>query len=387
MFPKPYPDELLGSVLTRAYRHLGLKANSLHKAFGFPAMWVGTFVSLQHMPKFADLLQVPVEELLRNHSVFYYATAFWSAEMFEETRREVLSGYRMGPQGLLRTSAALTQAVTMHSSFKRLCRVCMSEDKALYGESYWHRRHNLPGSYFCLKHDEWLCNTPIRVTDSSKKDCHLLPQHARRRQIQLRMSKIIARDLASRNEGLLDGEPNQLWQDVYRTLASEKGYQLSDKLYASVGLEESLTKFFGPAVIRDLNLPLQSMDGRGGWPALLLRPSTRLECIASTVKHVLLRTFLENCGPATYTFQYPVPGKKTASRRMRDAKTARAIFRRMAEAQQTGERLKVSTLMIEIGAWCDFRHRPDLYPRTQAAILKLRESPVSIRPIKKTPPG
>jgi len=32
------------------------------------------------------------------------------------------------------------------------CPLCVAEDIAVYGESYWHRKHQLPGYYYCTKH-------------------------------------------------------------------------------------------------------------------------------------------------------------------------------------------------------------------------------------------
>jgi len=41
----------------------------------------------------------------------------------------------------------------------RYCPLCVAEDIAVYGETYWHRKHQLPGYYYCTKHQ-------IRLSDS-----------------------------------------------------------------------------------------------------------------------------------------------------------------------------------------------------------------------------
>jgi len=43
--------------------------------------------------------------------------------------------------------------------YLRYCPLCVAENIGAYGEVYWHRKHQLPGSYHCTKHE-------IRLVDS-----------------------------------------------------------------------------------------------------------------------------------------------------------------------------------------------------------------------------
>ena len=45
----------------------------------------------------------------------------------------------------------------------RYCPLCAIEDISSYGETYWHRKHQLPGYYFCTKHQVRFTNSEIPI--------------------------------------------------------------------------------------------------------------------------------------------------------------------------------------------------------------------------------
>lgn len=57
----------------------------------------------------------------------------------------------------------------------RACAHCIVDDEKEFGLAYWHRSHQLPGVYFCQKHDERLRQSSLRV-DRRRRSVFLLPR-------------------------------------------------------------------------------------------------------------------------------------------------------------------------------------------------------------------
>jgi transcription elongation factor Elf1 len=49
----------------------------------------------------------------------------------------------------------------------RYCPLCVAEDIVIYGETYWHRKHQFPGVYFCTKHQIRLVNSFITTKQAT----------------------------------------------------------------------------------------------------------------------------------------------------------------------------------------------------------------------------
>lgn len=52
--------------------------------------------------------------------------------------------------------------------FLRYCPMCAKEDREKYGETYWHRIHQIEGIQICRKHGCYLCESKISM-DRQKK--------------------------------------------------------------------------------------------------------------------------------------------------------------------------------------------------------------------------
>lgn len=143
----PYPDEELGSIVTRACRQTGL---TLHRF----SQWYLDAQPAEHLRGFGNLL-LPVSrlsnlsprELLWSHTLVPYGVAALSTPL----SRRILSALIRGED---LESSPLLGKVGRH-----WCRDCVRQDLALYGESYWHRSHLLPGVTVCHLHGTALYHT------------------------------------------------------------------------------------------------------------------------------------------------------------------------------------------------------------------------------------
>lgn len=143
--PEPYPDELIGSILVRAGRHLGHSIKRMHDLFGLLPRCRWTLLFQNSLQPIAMALSKPPSELLFSHTPFPYVTAFLS----QEHTTRLAHYYSLTSRT---TSSALSQSVTTGGTFPRYCDACIDDDRRNFGEDYWHRRHNLPFVTRCWKH-------------------------------------------------------------------------------------------------------------------------------------------------------------------------------------------------------------------------------------------
>ena len=141
-FPTPYPDELWYSVLCRYHirscnKSILMSRSDEEPFFLFPNRNI--FDTVQALPESV----FDVKDLVMNHTLFPY---FSRIKPFEEKRR-LLESVTQGNQVDFgwKTTTRTKQVL-------RYCPACRKEEYDRYGESYWHREHQLPYMTVCPKH-------------------------------------------------------------------------------------------------------------------------------------------------------------------------------------------------------------------------------------------
>ena len=170
-FPTLYPDELLYSLFARYY------AQSGHIAYVFAAEEL--FVNRATKPdiEFMDDLTAQAKTLitrsetleciLEKHTMFPYYGRF-----LDRNRR------RQAMQLLLQTDEHYHNLLYQCKSKRivrhlRYCPLCAAEDRTKYGETYWHRSHQLQGVDVCPWHKCFLYDSrvPISSKGSPSLEC------------------------------------------------------------------------------------------------------------------------------------------------------------------------------------------------------------------------
>ena len=167
-FPTPYPDELLYSVIARYHIRSG---NTNAKATLNDLFNSTTVTAVVELPSNINRLlsNLPVgaafkpEELIYNHTMFPYFTAF-----ITEDRAKRIYDYMLSDNGsIIHAELGLSNSYIKLNTYLRFCPECVEEDLKLYGETYWHRIHQVAGLNFCIKHKNPLYNSTsaIRLKD------------------------------------------------------------------------------------------------------------------------------------------------------------------------------------------------------------------------------
>ena len=169
-FPDAYPDELLYSQLARYYKRSGYvryvyAVSDLYKndTTVFPSF---EFVN-QYTPDAMSWIvkNKPWEEVIADHTMYSAYIRF----LPKLRRQEALKGL-ITCEGNWKNLMCIP--ATGEKRYMRYCPVCALEDREKYGETFWHREHQIQRIRVCPKHRCYLENTSAVVSSKSSPGLH-----------------------------------------------------------------------------------------------------------------------------------------------------------------------------------------------------------------------
>lgn len=170
-FPTPYTDELLYSVIARYHVRSG---NNNFKATLQDLFNSTTVTAVVELPSNINRLisNLPIgaefnaEELIYKHTMFPYVTAF-----ITEDRAKRIYNYMSSDNGSkIYAELGLSNSCIKLNTYLRFCPDCVEEDIKLYGETYWHRIHQVADLNFCVKHKKALYNSTAAVRLKNRQE-------------------------------------------------------------------------------------------------------------------------------------------------------------------------------------------------------------------------
>ena len=167
LFPKPYPDELLYSVFARYYVRSGysnyifaaedlFKKRSVRPNFEYLTGLLDEVVDLlTKSQSFTDLLV--------DHTMFPYHCRFLPKERKEQAINSLISMDSSYHDLILFPKRKTTPTM-------RYCPECVHDDRKQYGETYWHRIHQIFELTICPIHHCYLINTDYKLSGKLSPD-------------------------------------------------------------------------------------------------------------------------------------------------------------------------------------------------------------------------
>ncbi len=234
-FPDPYPDELLYSVCSRYQERMmwGNQKTTLQDLFG-----TDTVVAVVDLPGHVDALvsrlppnhRYSSDRIIDDHTLLPYFAPFLASNQLEGIQRAMRLGSGSGIAG---------QAGIMASTVKtpqglQYCPQCVESDRMAYGETYWHRVHQLPGVMVCPHHP----STPIYPG-------RLAIHNARRRQSFDTLEGVVRSENASRI-------PNPIIHPDLAVFIARQSWVLLTQSRAAVGLDVLRQRYLERLQERDL---------------------------------------------------------------------------------------------------------------------------------------
>lgn len=368
----PLPDELLGSIWARTVRRAGLPVRTVARVVT-GRKWAPGFFQAAHAADLAQLLQVEPMELLWKHTVLPYATAYFERPVFNSALAAALSTGR-DASGM----GSVTQSVSDLVPFRRFCVACAREDRRRWGESYWHREHNLPGVLVCLRHGIVLRECELRSTGwKGWSEC--LPHEVLGQRMLHRRVTPFDVELGRRSIALLGREPGtQVERDQhwYRTQLINGGLLTPTRPVSAQKLAQWVrAQMGGPATGYGLN----ERDAELRWLALMVRPRSGHPFIP--LKHLLFETALatQNGERQPSILDHAPSGPSGRPADELDRQYAAAVRKVVAGYVKRGERVRIQDALTDAGCWSAFRHGRAEFPRTAKAVGQLLTSPSAMR--------
>ena len=163
-FPQIYPDELLYSQLARYYYKSGYMAYIFAAEDLFESRWVRPdieFVNSYTQNAYGAITKnLPLYEVIIKHTMFPYYGRFLDKE-----RRNKAFSALVNMQGGYRNLLAIPKM--NKARYLRYCPLCLNEDRQKYGETYWHRIHQMIGVDACPIHFCSLINSDVLISSKA----------------------------------------------------------------------------------------------------------------------------------------------------------------------------------------------------------------------------
>jgi len=155
-FPKPYPDELLYSIIARYHVWSGNNemSDTMEELFDYRRERATLFIP-KHLYRLAEKTRkygLDYETLLYEHTVFPFATCFLNKASLYKILDQEEKSYSIYKKDL-------------NAKYLRYCPLCIRDDRNNYGEAYWHRKHQAYGMVMCDKHRCRLKDSVIEILD------------------------------------------------------------------------------------------------------------------------------------------------------------------------------------------------------------------------------
>ena len=156
-FPSIYPDELLYSVFARYYvrsGHSNLRdcMKDLYPSICRPTVEYANALNAEVVNILGN-----IESVIEQHTMYPNYARFVSAAR----RRKALNSL---VDGTVDYTAQLGIPVNrIGNRYLRYCPRCASKDRSLYGETYWHRSHQVYGVSICSEHNCYLSESTVWI--------------------------------------------------------------------------------------------------------------------------------------------------------------------------------------------------------------------------------
>jgi len=162
-FPTPYPDELLYSQLARYYTKSGYMAYT----YAAEELYVSKIVrpDMEFVNVFTpDALRmitrdISMENVVMNHTMFPYYGRFLPLERRQRAFQALVS-----MQGNYHNLLPIPTKKGNSDRCLRYCPMCAEHDREEYGETYWHRTHQMIGLNVCPEHGCYLMNSSVIIS-------------------------------------------------------------------------------------------------------------------------------------------------------------------------------------------------------------------------------
>jgi hypothetical protein len=275
--PKPYPDEILYSVIARYAERSGIRNLSELNVSLFDSPRIASVDVPNRLRHFAETssvtLDLGAEECLDKLTLAPYYFAYLSEDRRKKCLRAMLDTSPSNVQNLIGITTSRVRLPTC----LRFCNSCRREQRKLFGESYWVRTHQLPGVLTCSDHSLLLSDSGVSYRGASPSRYVSVEEAAAYFTSPNIGANPLFDDLARACNAALfrEGPP---WEDHCFLLGSLKsGLRVKDE---SFSLATEFRSFFGQQLLRRLGCDIDPEENYNWFAStFVLRTAGFTHCV------------------------------------------------------------------------------------------------------------
>lgn len=297
-FPDPYPDELLYSVCARYANRVNypnklevsrdiLGKRGLSAIVDFPNRLERLLASIPYS-------NYSIEDLINKNTLFPFFEPF----LIPEKAKDIRNDLKGTENNRIRTRLAINTNQVKKPEFLRYCPDCIKDDRNQFGETFWHRVHQLAGILVCPVHKCFLQNSSIEWNRKSSALFHLAEDEDRTKttkyinlkkadhKVLLWLAEVSLWILNQNNLSLKEGE----LQSRYYNLLLQRKFAYYNGRTRGKKLLESFVDFYGRNVLKLLGCEITF--SRDCW-LIKLMEKARTKTFFHPILHLLLLNFLD----------------------------------------------------------------------------------------------
>jgi hypothetical protein len=292
-FPTTYEDELIYSVFGRYHIRSGNPGFnlSLKDIYG-GAKGVTPSVELQSN---LDILisNLPVgsnitsDNLIQNHTLFPFYAAFVPADRARDSMQIIKNGNLSSVYPKL---GIINNRKGNSTSFLWHCEECYKDDVNRYGESYWHRNHQLPGIDVCSYHSKPLSRSYDSVSGKNRQRVIVplaeeISWEDRYMDTSVFEKKLIISKRATElmNSPYRFNNPDYI-KNVYKSRLIDKNLAYGNGLLKKKALKRKIINHWGSELLSELGL-LISEDDTNTWVDKIINKG---KVIVNPLAHIII---------------------------------------------------------------------------------------------------
>jgi len=162
-FPAAYPDELLYSQLARYY----VKSGYLAYVYAAEELFTSKIVrpDMEFVNTYTpDALQMITREMSMENVVWKYTMFPYYGRFLPLERRQRAFQAMVSMQGNYHNLLPIPNRKNGADRYLRYCPICAEQDRQKYGETYWHRTHQMIGLAACPLHGCYLKDSSVVIS-------------------------------------------------------------------------------------------------------------------------------------------------------------------------------------------------------------------------------
>src|SRR6266699_1991681 len=270
-FRDPHPDALLCSVWARygdrvRYQY---KTRVLQELFGSSNIRPNIDLPC-YLKYFIDNLPpehgYTADYFIDHHTLLPFYGAFFTPERLKNLKTQMNSSDPSGLHNRAGISSGRRGIPT--PSWLRYCPGCVEEDRVQFGESYWHRLHQVPGVELCPVHSMMLEQSllPTRGVEngrglvSAEQAIQLAPPRPAASSPFFKYLMDIANEVFYLLEHPFTFRDPHLFPQRYRTLLAWHGFMTPKGLIRIGDLFKAFTEYYPQELLKALHCEIKAQD-------------------------------------------------------------------------------------------------------------------------------